>query len=82
MQLGATKKPLGGVNGRFASTGLGAGGAGSLAEELEREAAAELDAAGGSNAWGEEGEDLMDVNADADDWSKSFQGVEHRSTLR
>lgn len=42
-------------------------GVSDLAAELEREAAA-----GMGDAWGDERgeEDLMDVNADADDWSK------------
>lgn len=37
----------------------------SIAAEIEREAAAEL----GGDAWAEDG-DLMDVNADAGDWSE------------
>lgn len=39
----------------------------SIAAELEKEAAAEL----GGDAWAEDG-DLMDVNADAGDWSESY----------
>ncbi|KAF8320793.1 hypothetical protein DL93DRAFT_2073508 [Clavulina sp. PMI_390] len=54
MQLGASKQPL------------SKGGSSSLAAELEREAAAEM--GGGSDAWAESG-DLMDVNADAGDWT-------------
>lgn len=56
LQLGATKQPL---NKTAAS---------SLAAELEKEAAAEIS---GSDAWANEG-DLIDVNADAGDWSESL----------
>jgi hypothetical protein len=65
LQLDATKKQNRLFNqGELASTG---GGSSSLAEQLEQEAAADM---GGKNTWEEEGEDLMDVNADADDWSE------------
>jgi SCY1-like protein 1 len=55
MQLGASKVPQG-----------------SLAEEWAEEAAAEVGLgvnASGENPWG--GDDLMDINADDDDWSTS-----------
>lgn len=55
LQLGASKQPLS----KAASS--------SLAVELEKEAAAEV---GGGDAWADDG-DLMDVNADQGDWSKS-----------
>ena len=52
LQLGSNKQPH--------------NAAASLADELEREASAEI-----GDAWGDAG-DLMDVNADTDDWSQCY----------
>ena len=69
MQLGASKLPV------SSSTHMPA----EWAEEAAAEAAAEEDA-GQGNPWGND--DLMDVNADQDDWSESCLGCDVTLTER